>query len=107
MKRLFSKDECAPDAPTLRDFQVETGIGLESSDSKPKISIEYEDFSNTYLVDKEGRYLRETYSCGVYEDLYQFDSEEEYLKDIVELLKQVKVVAAAEEASEGFVLYKH
>lgn len=82
MKKIFSKDECAPDAQTLDEFQVESGIGLEVDYYKPFIRVDYSDWACKYYVDTKGNYLKDFYSCGVYEDFYQFDNEQEYQADM-------------------------
>lgn len=82
MKKLFTKDECAPDAKNLRDFQIESGIGLNCDYGQPVISVEYQDWKTVYFVDEHSRYFKEEYSCGVYEDFYQFDDVHEYERDI-------------------------
>lgn len=82
MIKLFTKDECAPDAKTLRDFQIDSAIGLNRDYSQPVITVAYQDWKTVYFVDERGRHLKEEYSCGVYEDFYQFDDVHEYEDDI-------------------------
>jgi len=76
MERIFSKDECSPDAKTLNEFEHENDIRI--SNEYPAITINYQDWQETYFVSTSGIYYMEERYCGVYENLYSFKNKEEY-----------------------------
>lgn len=89
MKKIFSKDECVPDAQTLRQFSIENNIFY--STNFPVFRISYEDWEEVYFSGEDGKFYREDYSCGVFEDLLLFDDMEEYMNKLRETLSYCKV----------------
>ncbi|NET46716.1 hypothetical protein [Okeania sp. SIO2B3] len=84
MKKIFSKDDVAPDAMSIVEFKLENKI--EASNNLPFISISYEDWVKVYFVGENDKYYVEYYSCGVYEYLYLFEDRESYIENLTKSL---------------------
>ena len=86
MKHIFSKDECAPDAPTASQWLGREGIDWSR---EVRVSGTYDDTDYKFFASKAapGRpvkfYLKES-SCGVFEEVFEFESREEWIAAINE-----------------------
>ena len=87
MKKLFSKDECAPDAQTLKGYCKENKI---EQSSIIKINFEFQYWEEKIYLSTNNQLIKESYNCGVYEDLYLYESIEELSNDIFKTLKYIE-----------------
>lgn len=88
--RIFSKDECAPDAISAKQFLSEK-FGKSYFKIILDVGFIRNDFGDgsSVLFLHEGVYYLIEYSCGVYEDVYTLDKEDvaiEFIKHCAETL---------------------
>lgn len=82
MKLIFYRE--GQDGDSLVSYLIKHKI--DDSSTFPAIRIDYEDWIAKYYLATNGNYYKEFYSCGYEEDLYQFDSEEEFKADMKDCL---------------------
>ena len=89
MKLIFTKDECVPDAETIREYEERNQI--EKVENVMSIKIDMGDTLKHYFIGENGSFYLEFFSCGVYEDLYLLDGKEEFISDILLFIQKSKV----------------
>lgn len=67
--KLYSKDECAPDAQSAKSWFQENVPGANKC-NLPSLSITFEDYIQTFYQVGQKAYCVE-YSCGAYEEVYE------------------------------------
>jgi hypothetical protein len=84
MKLLYQKDECAPDAQSVYQWADENKIDWLH---EIKISIGFDDTIHKFFAAK-GHYYLMIFSCGVYEEIFECETREEWeceIKNATEL----------------------
>jgi hypothetical protein len=81
MKKLYEKDECAPDAQSIFAWTHQNGINWSDA-----ISIEIGDTMYEFFTANNAFYMT-VLSCGKFEDIYQAESLEEWINEIKETTK--------------------
>ena len=75
MKKIYSKDECAPDAPGALSWLCNSDIGKGLKVDDPSISLVNEDYMQWFYVGQNKIYMIQC-SCGVFEDVYELSLDE-------------------------------
>jgi hypothetical protein len=84
MKLIYSKDECVPDALTANQWLHIEKINYTHTLSIIVIDTCYDFFISTTTK----KHYMQTNSCGAFEDIYEFETKEEWVKVINTKVKE-------------------